>query len=269
MRLSIIIPAHNEEATIQQVLDKVFSVDLGSWEKEVTVVNDGSTDRTGEIVNSIYQSSKILSGEPVEPQNFGEFLTLRQAQGSKTGFGGNLIVIHHPINLGKGAAIQTGLKRASGDYVIIQDADAEYDPMDIPSLLLGLEDGLRVLARRPSSGVVVLGKRGYKAYPERGFHYVIGAWLLTAFYNLLYHQHLTDLYTGYKLIPTSIFKSLDIQSAGFEFEAEVACKLAKKGVIIKEIPIHYQPRNKEQGKHIRFVDAIRGLIKIFELRIKN
>jgi len=160
--------------------------------------------------------------------------------------------------LGKGAAIQTGLKQASGDYVIIQDADLEYNPEDIPKLL-------SAISNRTGRPLAVFGKRGYKAYPERGFHYVIGAWLLTAFYNLLYNQNLTDLYTGYKLIPTSIFKDLNIQSKGFEFEAEVACKLAKRGVIIKEVSINYKPRNKEQGKHIRFKDAVKGFWTILKL----
>ncbi len=243
MKLSIIIPAHNEEATIRQVLDKVVKVDIGQWEKEVIVVNDGSTDGTKNILEAV--SPKINGRQEMGIVDF--------------------VVIHHSNNLGKGAAIQSGLKKATGDYVIIQDADLEYDPSDIPNLLSNLSEG-SPLARGEPSAVAVFGKRGYKAYPERGFHYVIGAWVLTAFYNLLFHQRLTDLYTGYKLIPTGIFKSLDIQSKGFEFEAEVACKLAKRGVIIKEIPIYYQPRNKNQGKHIRFIDAVKGFKKILDLR---
>ena len=240
MRLTIIIPAHNEEATIGQVVDKVFRVDLvprlglgllSRWEKEVIVINDGSSDSTKSILSHI---SPKFDGRT------------------------QMAILHHEKNLCKGAAIQTGLKRASGDYVIIQDADAEYDPSDIPNLLS--------LIANQKNQIAVFGKRGYKAYPERGFHYVIGAWMLTTFYNILYHQNLTDLYTGYKLIPTLVFKSLNIQSKGFEFEAEVACKLAKRGVIIKEIPIHYQPRNKNQGKNIRFKDAVKGFWKILILR---
>lgn len=244
MKLSIIIPAHNEEKTIQQVLEKVLNVDLGVWKKEVIVVNDGSSDKTGQIIDS---------------------------------FGNGVSTIHHQTNLGKGSAIQTGLKKASGDYVIIQDADLEYEPNDIPNLLVTLIKSTNNLSvpfgHLPSPGervkekaIAIFGKRGYKAYPERGFHYVVGAWMLTTFYNLLYHQRLTDLYTGYKLIPTSTFRDLNIESQGFEFEAEVACKLSKRGVIIKEVPIHYQPRNKQQGKHIRFIDAVKGFWKILKLR---
>ncbi|MBI3232376.1 MAG: glycosyltransferase family 2 protein [Candidatus Doudnabacteria bacterium] len=277
MKLSIIIPVHNEEATIGQVLEKIDRVDAGSWQKEVIVINDGSSDNTKNILQDI------------SSENSGRYKVMM------LGF----ILIHHETNLGKGAAIQSGLKRASGDYIIIQDADLEYDPMDIPNLLSSLENHnspsfesersrslLRVEDRSPLilrggekdsdpplskeaiGGVVVFGKRGYKAYPERGLHYVVGAWLLTNFYNLLYYQSLTDLYTGYKLIPTSIFKNLDIESKGFEFEAEVACKLAKRGVIIKEVSINYQPRNKDQGKHIRFIDALKGFWMILKLRLK-
>ena len=239
MRLSIIIPAHNEEATIQQVLERVFKVDLNGWDKQVIVINDGSSDATKSVLDGI--SSKLDGRQNVRMLDF--------------------MVVNHEKNMGKGAAIQTGLKAANGDYVIIQDADAEYDPLDIPGLL-------EPINRHATNGLVIFGKRGYKAYPERGFHYVIGAWCLTAFYNLLYHQHLTDLYTCYKLIPTSLFKDLNIQSSGFEFEAEVSCKLAKRGVIIREVPINYKPRNKDQGKHIRFIDALKGFWMILKLRVE-
>lgn len=240
-KLSIIIPAHNEEATIGQVLEKINRLDVGSWQKEVIVINDGSTDKTKHILNNI--SSKTSGRYKMMMLDFE--------------------LIHHLTNLGKGSAIQSGLKKASGDYVIIQDADLEYNPFDIPNLLLALPPES---SKQP---MAVFGRRGYKAYPERGLHYVFGAWLLTWFYNLLYFQNLTDLYTGYKLIPTSIFKSLNIQSTGFEFEAEVACKLAKAGVKIKEVPINYEPRSKSQGKHIRFIDALRGFKKILAIRFSR
>jgi hypothetical protein len=114
--------------------------------------------------------------------------------------------------------------------------------------------------------MAVFGKRGHKAYPERGFHYVVGAWMLTTFFNLLYWQKLTDLYTCYKLIPGKVFKELGIKSTGFEFEAEVACKLARAGIKITETPIGYKPRNKEQGKHIRLIDAVKGFWSILKYR---
>lgn len=230
MKLSIIIPAHNEEATIVEVIKRVLAVKLSGWEKEIIVVNDGSTDQTGAIIN----------------QTFG------------------IRPIHHKVNLGKGSAIQTALKSASGEYVVIQDADLEYFPEDLPKLLNVLPEGRAVNSEL--SPIAVFGARGYKAYPERGFHYVVGAWLLTFTFNLFYRQRLSDLYTGYKLIPTQLFKALNIQSKGFEFEAEVACKLAKNNAILKEISINYKPRSKAQGKHIGFFDAFKGLWKIIVLR---
>ncbi len=229
MKLSIIIPAHNEDRTIEKVLDKVMRVDLGKWTREIIVVNDGSTDRTKEVLEKFRQSL---------------------ARNRKL-----LTILHHSENQGKGAAIKTALKKATGDYVIIQDADMEYDPSDIPRLLLGTKPG-----------VAVFGDRGVLRYPERGFHFVLGAKILTWTVNLLFRRRLYDLYTGYKLIPLKELKSLHLQSNGFEFEAEVTCKLIKKGIKIIEIPIKYQPRNKEQGKHIGYTDFFKGLLMILKCR---
>ncbi len=249
MRLSIIIPAHNEEKTIASILQKVFEVDISPWEKEVVVVNDGSSDGTGKILDSIC-SAPIHRPQPIN------------------GHGILPIVIHHPTNLGKGAGIKTALSKVTGNYVIIQDADLEYNPGDIPKLLWAINSNPHPSPLPGGEGakVAIFGARGHKAYPERGFHYVVGAWMLTTLYNILYFQRLTDLYTCYKLIPAKIFKQINIQSNGFEFEAEVACKLAKKDVIIKEVPINYQPRNKAEGKHIGLKDAIKGFWTIIKLR---
>jgi len=225
MKISIIVPAHNEEKTIGQVLRGVLELDLGEWEREVIVVDDGSSDGTGEILkDSRFQDLKIIS---------------------------------HPKNLGKGAAIKSAIAKATGDYVIIQDADLEYFPQDIPKLLSAAKNRQ-----------IVFGDRGVKRYPERGFHYVIGAKILTWTVNLLFGSRLHDLYTGYKLIPLQVIRSFNLESAGFEFEAEVTCKILKAGYKIAEIPINYQPRNKEQGKHIRAKDAVLGLWTIVKFRLQ-
>lgn len=243
MRLSIIVPAHNEEKTILKVLEKLEKCDVLGMEKEIIVVNDGSDDNTGMVAE---QWASLLCNDA------------------------HCIVVHHEKNLGKGAGIQTGLKEASGDYVIIQDADLEYEPGDISKLLhLVLNCNPHPNPLPEGEGKMcfaVFGARGYKAYPKRGFHYVIGAWMLTTFYNILYHQKLTDLYTCYKLIPLKVFRELNIKSKGFEFEAEVACKLSKKGVIIKEVPISYNPRSKKEGKHIGLKDAVKGFWSILKFR---
>lgn len=116
--------------------------------------------------------------------------------------------------------------------------------------------------------MVVFGDRGTKRYPERGFHYVIGAKILTWTLNLLYGARLHDLYTGYKLIPSAIIKAINLEATGFEFEAEVSCKILKAGCKIIEVPINYKPRNKTDGKHIRFTDAIKGFWTIVKFRVK-
>lgn len=240
MKLTIIIPAHNEQATIYQVLEKVCSTDLGIWQKEIVVVNDGSSDNTLAEVNK-----------------FEHNLSARLNHVS-------LVVLNHPVNLGKGAAIVSAIARATGDFALIQDADLEYSPGDIPKLLsfIRTEDVIG------AGKMAVFGNRGVKHYPERGIHYAIGVKFLTWIFDLLFWQNIADLYTGYKLLPVSVLKSLAIKSAGFEFEAEVACKLAGAHIQIVETPISYFPRNKEQGKHIGLIDFFRGFWAIIKYRVK-
>jgi glycosyltransferase involved in cell wall biosynthesis len=228
MKLSILIPAHNEDRTIEKVLKKVMQVNLGKWEREIIVVDDGSTDKTKAILER-FPAGLADKKKAVK-------------------------ILYHNKNQGKGAAIRTALLSATGNYVIIQDADLEYDPSDIPKLLSSAK-----------TGVTVFGNRGVKRYPERGFHFVLGAKILTWTVNLLYGRRLYDLYTGYKLIPRKVLSSLRLQSNGFEFEAEVTCKLIKQGVNIIEIPIKYQPRNKVQGKHIGYKDFFKGFWTILKL----
>ena len=238
MKVSIIIPAHNEASTVDRVIRSVLEVAMPGWERELIIVDDGSTDGTGKILE-IWKKQKdtILNGRfkwcPV-------------------------IIVEHEENMGKGAAIRTGLSRAAGDFVLIQDADLEYNPNDIPKLLSGIDHS--------ESAIAVYGARGVKRYPERGLHYVFGAWVLTWLVNVLYGSGLTDVYTGYKIFPTQVLKSLDLQSEGFEFEAEVSCRLLQRGIKILEIPISYTPRNKDQGKHIGWFDAVKGFWTIIRLK---
>lgn len=268
MKLSIIVPAHNEEKTIAQVLEKVLNLGIAPWEKEVVVVNDGSSDGTGDIIDKycsasihrplvssrVHPKRSLLEDKIASPSDALRFAMTQPMNGYAT-------AVHRQINLGKGAAIKSALEKVTGDYVVIQDADGEYEPSEILNLL-------SIIFNREHK-VAVFGNRGIKSYPERGFHYVIGAKLLTWIFNILYGVRLHDLYTGYKLIPANVFKSLDIRSDGFEFEAEVACKLRKKGCKIIEIPIkNYRPRSKAQGKHIRFKDAIIGMWAIIKYRLK-
>jgi glycosyltransferase involved in cell wall biosynthesis len=228
-KLSIIIPVLNEEATLKKVLEQVSQAPVLEYEKEIIVVDDGSTDRTGEILDD-----------------------------SKERF--SSIILRHDKNLGKGAALQTGLKAVTGQAVIIQDADLEYDPQDWPKLLKELD--------QPNIGAIY-GSRNINPEKRGYFHYVLGVWFLALVNNFLFGSKLTDTYTCYKLFPADLIKSIPLESNGFEIEAEVTAKILKRGLVIKEVPIKYSPRKFFQGKKIRFKDGLRGLWTIIKYWIKK
>ena len=219
--LSIIIPTYNEEHTIARVLERVWKQPLGQWQKEIIIVDDGSQDNSKMEI----QNAKI------------QF----QIQ--------NCTILSHEKNRGKGAAVRTALTHVTGDYAIIQDADLEYDPAELPKLLREID----------ATGTnAIFGSREL-APQRRGYtHYVFGVRLLTALANTLFGAQLTDIYTCYKLIPASVFKSLPLTSNGFEFEAEVTALLLRHAITITETPISYMPRTFREGKKIRFVDGFRG-----------
>ncbi len=206
MKLSIIIPVYNEERTIQEALQKVAAENIAPWEKEMIIVDDGSRDNSRSLILAFIKES---------PDR------------------GHCQVLVHERNRGKGAALRTGIAAATGDAIIVQDADLEYDPADFPRLLAKLED--------PTVDAVY-GSRNLS--PERrGYpHYVLGVAILTAFANLLYRAKLTDTYTCHKLIRAPIVRSLGTESNGFEWEAEITAKLLRHGHRIVEIPIRYFPR---------------------------
>ncbi len=227
-KLSILIPAFNEEKTIEAVLEKVAAQDFGGWSKEIIVVDDGSTD-----------NSKI------------------KIQNSKLQFKiQNLRLIVHDKNRGKGAAIRTGVKEADGDAVIVQDADLEYDPADIKRLLDELDHGASV----------VFGSR--ELQPERRgyWHDVLGVRFLTWLVNLFFGSKLTDVYTCYKLFRAEVIKGINIESRGFELEMELTAKTLKMGYKIVEVPIHYYPRKFSEGKKIRAQDGLKGIWTLLKNR---
>ncbi|MCX8016198.1 MAG: glycosyltransferase family 2 protein [Patescibacteria group bacterium] len=226
MKLSIIIPVFNEEKTISEILKRVEAVNLDNWEKEIIVVNDGSTDNTGKIIEECFKTMPF-------------------------------VYIQHQKNQGKGTTIKTGLEKATGDFVLIQDADLEYDPNDYQKLLKLVEEG----------SVVVYGSRNLDKNTQRGyFFYFLGGKLITTFCNLLFGSKLTDINTGYKLFKTEIIKNLNLQSKGFEFCEEVTAKILKRKIPIKEIAISYYPRTFKEGKKIKFKDGLIAILTLFKYR---
>lgn len=221
MHLSVIIPVYNEEKTVKQVLKKVLSLKNIF---EVVVVNDGSRDQTKK------QLEKVKNPK--------------------------LRVFHHPKNLGKGAAIRTGINKIKGDFLIIQDADLEYDPTQFAKLVDLVSSNCAVYGSRILGGNKHIYARTY-----------LGNVLVTNFYNLLYFKHLTDTYTCYKLIPAKIAQKLNLKSNGFEIEAEITAKLTKMGVKIVEVPIKFKPRSYAQGKKIKAKDALLALWTYFKIRL--
>lgn len=239
MKLSVIIPVFNEKNTIAEVLRRVITVDLLSLglKKEIIVVDDGSTDGTREILKQ-YQVSSIQY--PVKSQPINE-----------------IKVIYHEKNMGKGAAIRTGLVNVTGDIVIIQDADLEYDPQDYPKLIEPILSGKAKVVY----GSRILGK-GRKSY----WSFYIGGRFLSFLTNLLYNAKITDEPTCYKVFQADVIKNINLRCRRFEFCPEVTAKLRKKGYEIYEIPIHYEPRSLEEGKKINWKDGLEAIWTLIKYR---
>jgi glycosyltransferase involved in cell wall biosynthesis len=226
MKLSVIIPVFNEEKTIEKIIEEVFKAPALNYQKEIIVVNDCSTDGTQKILNRLQQKF-------------------------------NLILLKHGQNKGKGTAVRTGIDKASGNAIIIQDADLEYDPSDWPKILRELEN--------PDT-LVVYGSRNINPEKRGYFICLLGVKFLTFLINIFFNARLTDSYTCYKAFRSEVIKSLKLVSDGFEFEVEVTAKILKKGIKIKEVPIRYNPRRFKEGKKINFFDAIIGIWTILKNR---
>lgn len=227
MKLSIIIPVYNEEKTIKEIIDRVKNVDLGNKiSKEIIVVNDGSKDQTGEILKrlSLKEELKILT---------------------------------HKKNLGKGAAVRTGIKHCTGEMVIIQDADLEYNPRDYPKLVKPILQG---------KVKVVYGTRIKLKVTPQFYLSLLGNKLLTWSTNFLYGSSLSDVFVGYKVFRREVLSDLDLKSNGFNIEIELTAKLLKRDVKIDEVPISYQARSWREGKKINFWDGLISLFYVFYYR---
>ena len=238
MKLSIVVPVFNEENTILTVLKRLLALKLPNVEKEIIVVDDGSIDR------SLHKVKRFIARNPT------------------------IILVAHERNHGKGKAVRSGIKEATGRYIIIQDADLEYHPQFIPTLL---EPVLKKKAK------VVYGTRLTKApnFKEdqrtvRFFIHYLGNKGLSFIFSMLYRQWLTDIETCYKLFPRKIIREFTLDSRGFEFEAEITAKLSKSNYKIQEVPIRTFPRGYEEGKKLNTIsDGFKTLWTILRYRFKD
>ncbi len=225
IRLSVLVPAYNEERTIVQVLHALLK------EKdvfEVIVVDDFSTDKTHTRALSIKDK--------------------------------RLRVIQHTMNQGKGKAIQTALNIATGNYVLIQDADLEYDPKEIPILLAPIRSG---------RAKIVYGSRFFGAHNNMFYWHYVGNKLLNFFINVLYDTTLSDMETCYKVIPTQLMRDLQLSENDFRIEPEITCTLLRRGERIFEVPITYVGRSYAEGKKITWVDWFFAVQTILKHRISS
>lgn len=239
MKLSVIIPVYNEEKTIKQVLDSLFALAL-PCQKEIIVVDDGSTDNT---------KSQILTSKP---------------QNHKL----KLKILCHKYNQGKGEALKTGIKKATGDYILIQDADLEYNPAEITALLQPI---LRGHSKSPYKHEIkaVYGSRFINKHITIPFLYLLGNNFLTFFTNFLYGTKLTDMETGYKLLPASFLKNTQLLNKRFDIEPEITVNLIKSCIPITEVPISYRGRTHMAGKKLTLKDAFGAVKTLLYFKFKN
>ena len=222
--LSIIIPAYNEAPFLPEVIRRV---DETPYDKEIIVVDDGSTDGTHDYL-----------------KNLGK---------------GNVKIILHDKNMGKGAAVRSGLVIATGDVIIVQDADLEYDPKDYPILLEPIIQG---------RADVVYGSR-FLGGPHRVlfFWHSVGNSLITLISNMLTDLNLTDMETGYKAFRKEVFRDISIESNRFGFEPEITSKVAKKGFRIYEVPVSYSGRSYQEGKKITWKDGVKAIFTVLKYNL--
>jgi dolichol-phosphate hexosyltransferase len=218
VKLSILMPVYNERATLTSAIKDVLNVSF-PCEFELIIVDDGSTDGTRDLYPS-------LAGDP------------------------RITVLQHQRNRGKGAAIRTAAAAASGDYIIMCDADLEYSPAEIPALLAPVLDG---------QAEVVFGTRTFGSHNAYSYAYVLGNKGVTTFANVLFNCYISDLETCFKLMPTALYRKLDIRETGFGMEAEVTGKLLRRGYRPYEVPISYKARSREAGKKLTWRDGAEAL----------
>jgi glycosyltransferase involved in cell wall biosynthesis len=228
MRVSVIIPVYNEEQTIQEVLERVAAVELDGIEKEIVIANDGSTDGT----------RRAIDGRQLPPDL-------------------SVHVYHSPINLGKGAAVRLGLAFATGDVLLIQDADLELDPNEYSLLLRPILDG---------RADVVYGSRFLAPTARVRAKTRAANRFLTMLTNVMFGGRLTDMETAYKVMRRGALEGLRLRCVGFDIEPELTARLLRAGRRIVEVPISYNPRTENEGKKMRWVDGVDAVYTLFKCR---
>ena len=228
MRVSFIVPAYNEASTIVAVLDRVAALELDA---QIVVVDDGSTDGTGDAAED----------------------WARGRDGT--------VVLRQP-NRGKGAAIRAAIPRLDGEITVIQDADLEYDPADVPALIEPIERGV---------ADVVFGSRLSGGRPQRAymFWHLVGNRVLSLLTNVLYNTTISDIETGYKALRTDVLRSLDLRANDFAIEPELTAKVCKRKLRLYEIPIAYYGRTYAEGKKITWRDGFRAMWTLLAVRVRD
>lgn len=237
LKLSIIIPVYNEQSTISRVIEEVSNAKMRNIAKEILVVDDCSTDKTRDILKKIKDKKikNMLKDTPIK-------------------------IFFHKKNLGKGAAIKTGLENSAGDIILIQDADLEYSPSEYKKLLKPIIDGnADVVYGSRLDAIIKNIKNMYK------LHY-IGNKFLTFITNLLYGASITDMETGYKVFRKEVIKGINLRADRFDFEPEVTAKILKKGYKIYEVPISFVGRKFDEGKKITWVDGIKAVYYLIKYK---
>lgn len=229
MKLSVVVPVYNEKNTIKEIINRVNNVNI---EKEIIIVDDGSSDGTREILKEIENTQD------------------------------NIIIIFHDNNKGKGAALRTGFKTVTGDVVVVQDADLEYNPQEYHKLLKPILDG---------RADVVFGSRflGSEEHRVLFFWHYVGNKFLTLISNMFTNLNLTDMETCYKMFKREIIERIEIEEDRFGFEPEITTKVAKMGCRIYEVSISYSGRDYSEGKKIGWKDGLHALWCIFKYGIKS
>jgi dolichol-phosphate hexosyltransferase len=226
VKLSILMPVYNEHATLSSAVKDVLGVNF-PCETELVIVDDGSTDGTRELYKTFEGDARV-------------------------------IIRMHERNQGKGAAIRTAAEAATGDYVIMCDADLEYSPSDLPSLLRPVLAG---------EATVVYGTRAFGSHNSYSYAYVLGNKAVTTFANVLFNCYISDLETCFKLIPAEMYRSLRVREAGFGMEAEITGKLLRRGIRPYEVPISYKARSRDAGKKLTWRDGVKALLILVRERL--